>query len=67
MHTLGSEASAWEQLAQAAWARSNSSEDSLSGIFGGPKHLAGQNQAGVGMVLALQLRRGLPVHFGMGV
>lgn len=50
------------------WSRAGASkEESLEGTFGGSKHLSGQDGAGTGLVVAVQWRRGLPVHFGMGV
>ncbi|KAF5839016.1 hypothetical protein DUNSADRAFT_1793 [Dunaliella salina] len=69
MPNRGNEASAWEHLAQAMWAKTGAfgGEDSLSTVFGGAKHLSGQDHAGAGTVVALQLRRNLSVHFGMGV
>lgn len=70
----GSEAAAWERVAREAWAHAGPishppasqqpGEDvpgSIEDVLGGKEHLKGKGSAGRGMLMALQLRRALPM------
>jgi hypothetical protein len=55
---LGGEAIKWESVARRLWPAPSQGPD-IEAVLGSPKYLKGQGNSGSGMVLALDIRRGL--------